>query len=149
MLLLGTLPGERSLALAEYYAHPSNAFWRLLGGVLSEPRLPNMLYADKVKFLHASGIGVWDVLSKARRTGSLDTAIRDATHRDLVFFASQWCQLKAICFNGSQAARWGRGQFLGHAERWALIDLPSSSGAHARMPYLAKLRRWKVIESYL
>lgn len=149
VLLLGSLPGERSLLAQEYYAHPSNAFWWLIGEVLGEPDLAKSPYAQRLARLKARGIGLWDVIATARRQGSLDTAIRDATHRDLAAFAAGLPDLQVIGFNGAAAAKRGRLQ-LG---RWdgpvALVDLPSSSAAYASLSRSAKLAQWRAIEAYL
>jgi len=149
VLLLGSLPGEKSLAAGQYYANPGNAFWWLIGEVLGETALPAMPYAERLTALQRHGVGLWDVIESARRKGSLDAAIRDATHRDLAAFAATLPNLRAIGFNGGKAARDGRRQLAGQESRWALIDLPSSSGAHASMPKTAKLELWRRIGDYL
>lgn len=148
VLILGSLPGERSLAAREYYAHPSNAFWWLIGEVLGE-HLPALPYADRLARLKARHVGLWDVVATARRRGSLDGAIREATHRDLAAFAATLPDLRAIAFNGGEAARRGRRQFGSEIGRWPLIDLPSSSAAHAGMTRAAKRDAWMRIGAYL
>jgi hypoxanthine-DNA glycosylase len=147
VLILGSLPGERSLEARQYYAHPSNAFWWLVGEVVGEP-LPALPYAERLERLKARGIGLWDVIATARRQGSLDSAIHDATHRDLAGFAATLPNLRAIAFNGGESARRGRRQLAG-VDRYMLIDLPSSSGAHAGMPRATKLALWKEIGRFL
>lgn len=147
VLILGSLPGERSLAERAYYAHPTNAFWWLMGEVLGEP-LPALPYAERLERMKARHVGLWDVIATARRRGSGDAAIRDATHRDLAGFAAGLPDLRAIAFNGAEAARRGRRQLAG-VDRYALIDLPSSSAAHAGMARAAKLARWQEIGRFL
>ncbi|KMS50872.1 2-hydroxyacid dehydrogenase [Novosphingobium barchaimii LL02] len=149
LLLLGSLPGERSLAAGEYYAHPTNAFWWLIGEVLGEADLPRLPYAQRLEELKTRGVGLWDVIAKAQRTGSLDTAIRSATLRNLEAFAQSLPRLRAIGFNGGTAAKAGRRQLAGADGAWNLIDLPSSSAAYASMPREAKLAAWREIERYL
>lgn len=149
VLLLGSLPGERSLLARQYYAHPTNAFWWLMGEVVGEPNLNARPYADRLERLRVHGVGLWDVIASARRQGSLDTAIRDATHRDLVAFAAALPRLKMIGFNGGTAARQGRRQLDGQAGRWRLVDLPSSSAAYAGMPRAEKLAAWRILEEGL
>ncbi|TCM21403.1 G/U mismatch-specific uracil-DNA glycosylase [Novosphingobium sp. PhB165] len=149
VLLLGSLPGEKSLAAGEYYANPSNGFWWLLGEILGESELPTMPYTAKLSVLRNHRIGLWDVIESAKRRGSLDTAIREATNRDLTAFAATLPHLRAIAFNGGKAAKVGRKQLAGQEERWTLLDLPSSSGAHASMSKAAKLTLWRTIERYL
>lgn len=149
VLLLGSLPGEKSLAAGEYYANRGNAFWWLLGEVLGEKDLSATPYAERLVLLRRHRIGLWDVIESARRQGSLDTAIREATHRDLAAFAATLPSLRLIGFNGGKAAKDGRRQLSGSESHWALLDLPSSSGAHASMSKAAKLAVWRQIEGYL
>ena len=149
VLLLGSLPGEKSLAAGEYYANRGNAFWWLLGEVLGVKDLAATPYAERLALLRRYRIGLWDVIESARRQGSLDTAIREATHRDLAAFAATLPSLRLIGFNGGKAAKDGRRQLTGHESRWALLDLPSSSGAHASMSKAEKLAVWRQIEGYL
>jgi len=80
-LILGSFPGEASLAATQYYAHPRNQFWRLLGTVLEEP-LAELAYEERLRRVLAHGIGVWDVLAACHREGSLDAAIRNAQPND-------------------------------------------------------------------
>jgi TDG/mug DNA glycosylase family protein len=146
LLILGSLPGERSLAAGQYYAHPTNAFWWLMGEVTGEA-LPVLPYDARLARLITHGIGLWDVIATARREGSLDTAIRDATNRDLAGFAATLPDLAAIAFNGGEAARRGRRQLAG-VDRYTLIDLPSSSAAHAAMTRAAKREAWMVLRQW-
>ncbi|MFM0539167.1 DNA-deoxyinosine glycosylase, partial [Paraburkholderia graminis] len=80
-LILGSFPGEASLAATQYYAHPRNQFWRLLGAVLDEP-FAELAYEERLRRLLSHGIGVWDVLAACHREGSLDAAIRNAQPND-------------------------------------------------------------------
>lgn len=147
LLILGSLPGERSLAVGQYYAHPTNAFWWLMGEVTGEA-LPALPYDERLARLIAHGIGLWDVIATARREGSLDTAIRDATNRDLAGFAATLPDLAAIAFNGGEAARRGRQQLAG-VDRYTLIDLPSSSAAHTSLTRAAKREAWMVLRPWM
>jgi TDG/mug DNA glycosylase family protein len=148
LLILGSLPGERSLAAGEYYAHPSNAFWWLMGEVTGEP-LAALPYDERLARLGARRIGLWDVIDTAHRRGSLDSAIRDATDRDLASFARALPALRAIAFNGGEAARRGRRQLAGGGDDYALIDLPSSSAAYAALSRSAKRERWVRLREWL
>ncbi len=146
VLLLGSLPGESSLAEQRYYAHPANRFWHLVGhaiGAHLEPRS----YAGRLALLARHRIGLWDTVESATRRGSLDSAIRDAEPTALADLAATLPQLRMIGFNGAKAAAMGR-RALG-ATSLALIDLPSSSPAYAAMPLAVKEARWAVIADYL
>ena len=146
-MVLGSLPGDASLAAAQYYAHPRNAFWRLIGGVLGRD-LVAMPYPDRLEALKAGGVGLWDVIAGAERPGSLDTAIRNAENADLVGLVATLPRLGAVAFNGGLAARTGRRVLAGVDIGIRLIDLPSSSPAHAR-PFAEKAAAWAVLKAVL
>ena len=144
LLILGSLPGEASLAAQRYYAHPQNQFWRLLGRALGE-ELTSLSYDERLDRLAARGVALWDVVGEARRLGSLDGAIREPTANPLVDFIAGHPRLKAVGFNGKTASRLGR-LAIGGAGRIELIDLPSSSAAYT-ISFEEKARRWDVLGS--
>ena len=145
LLLLGSLPGNASLAAQRYYAHPTNQFWRLLGGALGEP-LAALDYSDRLERLDARGVALWDVVDRADRPGSLDGAIRGAVHNPLAAFISEHRRLAAIGFNGLTAARMGR-RAIGTPPGVVLIDLPSSSAAFT-LALAEKTARWRVLAGF-
>ncbi|MDO6413522.1 DNA-deoxyinosine glycosylase [Sphingomonas sp. BIUV-7] len=147
LLVLGSLPGEESLRQGRYYAHPTNAFWWLIGEVIGEP-LPSLAYEKRLARLRAHRIGLWDVIATAQRQGSLDQAIREAELRDLAGFVEALPELRAVAFNGQTSARHGRKQLAGEA-RLTLLDLPSSSAAHAGMARDAKREAWLELREFL
>ena len=147
VLILGSLPGDASIRQGEYYAHRGNAFWDLLGSVL-EADLRGAPYAMRLKKLKTLGVGLWDVIESAERTGSLDSSIRGAELRDLGAFVERLPALRAIGFNGKTASLHGRRQ-LGDRPTLALIDLPSSSGAYASLSRDAKRQAWMVLRDHL
>lgn len=140
LLILGSLPGEESLAQARYYAHPRNQFWALLGEVIGED-LPAMDYDDRLRALLRHRIGLWDVVAEAQRAGSLDGRIRNAAGNDLAALIQSLPHLAAIAFNGGTAARIGMRQLRGRADRLRIIRLPSSSPAHT-LPIAEKRAAW-------
>ena len=139
LLILGSLPGEASLKAQRYYAHPQNQFWRLLGAAIGED-LADLEYEERLARLAARRIALWDVVGEARREGSLDGAIRDATANPLADYVATHPRLKAIAFNGQTAARLGRLALVGVGGP-TLIDLPSSSPAYT-LPFAWKVERW-------
>lgn len=147
ILVLGSLPGEVSLARAEYYAHPLNQFWPLVGAVLGTD-LRALSYPARLEALLARGIGLWDVVGEARRQGSLDGNIRDHSPNDLVGLVSRLPALRAIAFNGGTSARIGRRQLAGLAEPPDFVALPSSSPAYTR-PFEEKKAEWLRLRDYL
>ena len=142
LLLLGSLPGEASLAAQRYYAHPQNQFWRLLGAALAEP-LDGLDYDARLERLAERGVALWDVVAEAQRQGSLDGAIRGARANPLAEFAGRLSRLRAVAFNGKTAARIGRAA-LGEVAGLTLIDLPSSSPAYT-LSVAQKAARWAVL----
>ena len=130
LLILGSLPGDASLKSGQYYGHPQNGFWRLVGGVIGVD-LVALPYPERLEALKTAGVGLWDVIASAERPGSLDAAIRNAEGADLNRLIDGLPSLRAVAFNGATAARLGRCS-LKARPRLALIDLPSSSPAYTR-----------------
>ncbi|WP_309601315.1 DNA-deoxyinosine glycosylase [Sphingomonas sp.] len=145
LLILGSLPGDASLAAQRYYAHPTNQFWRLLGAAIGEG-LAGLDPEARLMRLAERRIALWDVLADATRAGSLDSAIRDPRANPLVAFVATHPKLKAVAFNGKTATKLGR-RLLGDASDVALIDLPSSSAAFTR-PFDEKLRDWAALGDF-
>ena len=143
LLILGSLPGDASLRAAQYYGHPQNAFWRLIGGVIGRD-LAALAYDHRLAALKAARIGLWDVIASAERPGSLDAAIRAPEAADLRGLVATLPALRAVAFNGGKAAKLGRAVLADRSEGVALIDLPSSSPAHAR-PFEEKVAAWAAL----
>ncbi|MDO9368841.1 MAG: DNA-deoxyinosine glycosylase [Sphingopyxis sp.] len=139
LLILGSLPGARSLAEQQYYAHPTNQFWRLLGAVVDLP-LAALPYDDRLVVLHQARIGLWDVIRSAERQTSSDSLIRDVEAHDLSALIAELPDLRMIAFNGGKAAAIGRRQ-LPPLRGTTVIDLPSSSAAHT-IGFAMKRDRW-------
>ena len=139
LLILGSLPGEASLAAQRYYAHPTNQFWRLLGHAIGA-ELHALPYPERLEVLAEHRIGLWDVVASAERAGSLDQAIRAPGHNPIDRLIHDFPELRAVAFNGKAASTTGR-KLLGENPRVTLIDLPSSSAANTR-PFAEKAAEW-------
>jgi len=146
VLILGSLPGVASLAAGQYYAHPRNAFWPIMDGLTGEG-LSGLPYAARLERLKAHGIGLWDVLASAERSGSLDAAIRSPEAADLCGLVERLPELKAIAFNGALAAKTGT-RILARYEGLTLLSLPSTSPAHA-IGLSKKADIWEEIRRFL
>ena len=146
LFILGSLPGDASLAARRYYAHPRNQFWRLLGSVLGE-ELHDLAYDDRLERLAVRRVGLWDVVASATRPGSLDQAIREAEHNRIDRLIHDFADLQAIAFNGRTAAAVGR-TLVGPAAGIQLIDLPSSSPAYT-LPFAAKAVQWQALSQFV
>ena len=150
MLILGSLPGRRSLEMQQYYAHPQNAFWKLVARIFDVE--PSLEYARRVKVLTANRIALWDVLAAAERPGSLDSSIvgASALANDFAMFFRSHPRVRHVFFNGRKAeAMYNRFVLPGLPTEFASIhyvSLPSTSPAHAGMPFAEKLVRWKSIK---
>lgn len=145
LLILGSLPGEQSLARSEYYAHPQNGFWRLMSAVTALD-LRALDYPDRLQALLAAGVGLWDVVAEAQRAGSLDGGIRDRADNDLLALIARLPELDTIAFNGGTAARLGLKVLGERASRYRVVALPSSSPAYT-LAYAEKLRLWQTLRS--
>ncbi|WP_137938712.1 DNA-deoxyinosine glycosylase [Chitinivorax sp. B] len=144
LLILGSLPGEASLAAGQYYAHPRNQFWLLMGEVLSIP-LHELTYADKLATLQVSQIAIWDVIADAMRQGSLDSQIRDHRHNNLDTLIDQLPQLALVAFNGKTAGKQAKQV---SARGLPTLILPSSSPA-LTISFETKLRQWLLLRDAL
>ena len=146
LFILGSLPGDASLAARRYYAHPTNQFWRLLGHTIGE-ELQQLAYEERIECLGAHRIGLWDVIASASRRGSLDQAIREAQHNRIEHLLHDFGNLEAIAFNGTKAATAGRKLIGQPPARLTLIDLPSSSAANT-LPFGAKAEAWSRLAQF-
>lgn len=146
LLILGSLPGERSLAAGQYYAHPRNLFWRLMEAVIDTPLGP-LDYTDRLEALLAHKVGLWDAVQSATRRGSLDADMREIEAADLPSLTATLPDLRAVAFNGRASEKTAQPQLADSG--LALMALPSSSPAHAAMRYAEKARQWRKLREFL
>jgi double-stranded uracil-DNA glycosylase len=144
-LILGSMPSAASLAAGQYYAHPQNAFWRIMGELLGFA--PDAPYAERVRALLHARIAVWDVLQFCERSGSLDSAIRRDSEvaNDFATFFREHPAVTHVFFNGSAAEVCFRRHCadLNGIQAWRFQRLPSTSPAHASLRFDAKLEAWR------
>lgn len=145
VLILGSLPGERSLAHQQYYAHPQNRFWWLLSQVTGTD-LVALAYDARLAALQAHGVGLWDVVAQAHRPGSLDSAIRHRDDNDLPGLLERLPSLTTIAFNGGTAGKLGLKVLGEQALRYRIVQLPSSSPAYTLSP-AEKLAHWQALKT--
>jgi len=144
VLILGSFPGEASLSAKQYYAHPRNHFWPILGAVLDEP-LAELPYAQRLARVRARGIAIWDTIVACERAGSLDAAIRNAERGEIARVRRVARGLRAVAFNGNTAAR--------AAPAWrdagyATLRLPSTSPAYT-LPVAEKRAAWMELRQWI
>ncbi len=149
-LVLGSMPGELSLKRAEYYAHPRNAFWPIMGALFGA--VPQLDYPQRLQILRSKHVALWDVLKCCERRGSLDSNIQEASiiANDFAAFYALHPQLRFVFFNGAKAEAAYKKHVLpalcnGYAPLHYL-RLPSTSPAHAGMAQDQKLEQWKVVK---
>ena len=144
LVILGSFPGVASLRAQQYYGHPQNQFWRLLAALLTDDAtaLVQAPYAERLRWLLAQGLGVWDVYASCQREGSLDSAIRAPVLNDLASLRVHCPQLAALAHNGGESYRHAR-----HTRALGLpvYRLPSSSPAHASWSFERKLDAWREV----
>jgi hypoxanthine-DNA glycosylase len=144
LLVLGSLPGEKSLAAQQYYANRQNKFWLLMSAVLGV-ELVALDYEARLATLLEHGVGLWDVVAEAHRPGSLDSAIRERNDNDLLALLARYPAIDTLAFNGGTAARLGLKVLGEQAARYRILSLPSSSPAHT-LSYDAKLESWALLK---
>jgi double-stranded uracil-DNA glycosylase len=146
VLILGSLPGVRSLQAQQYYAHPRNAFWPIMGKLCGFD--PALSYGERIKAIADRGIALWDVVHSAVRPGSLDSSLQadSVVVNELAIWLSK-PSLGAIALNGATAAKYFRSEPRMTTAR--LFELPSTSPAHAAMSFADKLQAWHVLRGFL
>lgn len=138
VLVLGSFPGVASLRAQQYYGHPRNQFWKILGALWSRD-LMVMTYDDRLTCVREQGLGIWDVYASCEREGSLDADIREPILNDFAAMLRQCPRLQAIAHNGSESFRHARHT---HALGLPVYRLPSTSPANAAWSFDRKLAAW-------
>ena len=146
ILILGTMPGLASLRANQYYAHPGNAFWKIIYGLFGQEPDPD--YRRKIEFLRGKGIALWDVVQSCERPGSADSAIRREIPNDIEGLLKEFPAIRAIICNGRKAEALFR-KHIGGANGLTCQCLPSTSPAHASKSYEDKRREWAGIKEAL
>jgi hypoxanthine-DNA glycosylase len=148
VLILGSMPGVASLRAGQYYAHPRNQFWPIMGALLGRD-LAALAYPERVRCLIDAGIALWDVLHACQRPGSLDADIAPASivANDFTAFFARHPAISHVYFNGAAAERHfnQRVRPLLQTRPMHFLRLPSTSPAHAALNYPAKLAAWRVL----
>lgn len=146
MLILGSLPSQRSIQTGQYYANPQNAFWKIMGDLFGAG--PDKPYRKRTEALVSRQIAVWDVLASSERPGSMDSNIvrETAKANDFDALLVREPDIKLICFNGQVAAKFFQKLVTPSIRKTNsgvnFVTLPSSSPAYAAMNYADKLKSW-------
>lgn len=145
VLILGSVPGIKSLEKQEYYAHPQNKFWKILFELIGEDFTTN--YSEKISFLYKNHVAVWDVIDSCERKGSLDTKIKNENHHNILQLLEDFPSIKAIFCNGQKSFK-TLGKILPQDLQIPIFVLPSTSPAYT-IPYEKKLKDWSILKTYL
>ncbi len=144
ILILGSMPGEESLRRQEYYAHPRNAFWTIMGKLFGFS--PDAPYCERLEALKMNRVALWDVLTACQRDGSLDAAIRNPEPNDLQGFLQQHPRIGVIYCNGQTAYSFMKKYLATHPDiKTPVSSLPSTSPANAAISPLNKYEIWSII----
>lgn len=142
LLLLGSLPGDRSLQESQYYAHPQNRFWKTLA-LLLNVSIP-IDYPQRIALLQQHHIALWDVCKTAIRKGSMDTDIVQELPNDITHLLLDNPDIKTICFNGQKAQKL-YDKYFEHMPGIQYFTLPSTSPANASFNQERLLAAWQII----
>jgi double-stranded uracil-DNA glycosylase len=149
LIILGSMPGELSLKAGQYYAHPRNTFWDIMGELFDAG--PSLPYAERVARLQSVGVALWDSLQACTRPGSLDASITEEVANDFAALFAKYPNITHVFFNGNKPEK----AFHRHVlpallqDRYVFARLPSTSPAHAAMRPEAKVLAWSVLKKVL
>lgn len=143
ILILGSMPGVKSLEEAQYYAHPKNRFWKVLGALCNRPGAENMEYEKRLEVLLENGFALWDVIKCCDREGSLDSNIQNEVVNDISGLVSKYKNIRVIILNGSKAYSAFRRHFGELEKHLECRKMPSTSPANARFRTDDLIREWK------
>ena len=146
ILILGSIPGVKSLEMQQYYAHPQNKFWKIIFDLFSEDFTTD--YSERIKILEKYHVALWDVIDTCERKGSLDSEIRNEEANKIGELLHNYPNIKAIFCNGQKSYK-NLLKILPKDFHLPIIVLPSTSPAHASLGYVQKLETWKIILKYL
>ncbi|NBL65178.1 DNA-deoxyinosine glycosylase [Flavobacterium sp. NST-5] len=142
ILILGTMPGEKSLELQEYYGNKGNSFWKLIFTIFNKSLTQN--YHEKLKLLTENNIALWDVLAFCERKGSLDTNIKNEVANDFEDLFQKYPNITKVFFSSKNAEKY-YDKYIGRKLGIEYVTLPSPSGANASKTFEQKLEEWRQI----
>lgn len=145
ILILGSLPGDASLGISEYYGHPQNRFWKVLAAVYKEDQNFLTDYAGKLSFLKNNKIAVWDVIREADRIGSLDSSIKNVKPNPIHEFIKSHKCLKKVIFNGKKAEIL-YDTFFKREPYLLYFSMPSTSPANRKFNFIQLVSCWEKIQ---
>lgn len=148
VLILGSMPGVKSLQALQYYAHPQNRFWKVMGFLCNES-LHEQYYNNRLQILLNKGFALWDTIKSCERSGSLDSNISNEIPNDIEGLLKKYSMVKTICLNGNKAYSAFKKHFPHILRTYRCIKLPSTSPANAKYSLEDLYTQWKEILKYL
>ncbi len=144
ILILGSMPGIRSLEQQQYYAYLQNRFWKVIGKCCNFDNLQELNYSDRLKFLLNNQIALWDVIESCKRTGSLDSNIKSEKPNDIRALLKKY-NIKRICLNGNKSYSAFKKHFPELLKRYNCYKLPSTSPANAKYKLEDLFKEWSKV----
>lgn len=145
ILILGSVPGVKSLEMQQYYAHPQNQFWKIIFQLFEEDFTAD--YQKRTEIIRKNNIALWDVIDSCEREGSLDTKIRNEEHNDILKILRDHPNIKAVFCNGQKSFK-NLKKILGKESEIPIFVLPSTSPLHT-VSFDKKLAEWEILKTFL
>ena len=145
ILILGSVPGVKSLEMQQYYAHPQNQFWKIIFQLFEEDFTAD--YRKRTEIIRKNNIALWDVIDSCEREGSLDTKIRNEEHNDILKILRDHPNIKAVFCNGQKSFK-NLKKILGKDSEIPVFVLPSTSPLHT-VSFDKKLAEWEILKTFL
>lgn len=145
ILILGSMPGIKSLEEQQYYAHPQNRFWKVMGRICSCEKLLDMDYNDKLNILLKHNIALWDTIKLCERNGSLDSNIEKEIPNNIKGLLKKYPSIKTICLNGNKSYSMFKKHFPELLKKYNCLCLPSTSPANAKFRLDDLITEWNKV----
>lgn len=143
IMILGSIPGVKSLEEEQYYAHPQNRFWKLMGLLCNVENLQDFDYQEKLQTLLKNKIALWDVIQSCERNGSLDSNIQNEISNNIPDLLKQYSNIKIICLNGNKAYSAFKKHFPELLKHYKCYKMQSTSPANARYKLEDLFKEWQ------
>lgn len=145
ILVLGSMPGVKSLEEQQYYAHPQNRFWKVMGSICNVCNLHELDYSLKLENLLKNNIALWDTIKSCKRDGSLDSEIQNEVPNDIGQLLKKYHNIKIICLNGNKSYSMFKKYFPDLLDKYSCFKMPSTSPANARYSLNALIKEWSEV----
>ena len=145
ILILGSMPGIKSLEEQQYYAHPQNRFWKVMGAICGENNLAEFDSDTKLMILLNKNIALWDTIKSCKRKGSLDSDIKNEQPNNIRKLLKNYPSIKIIYLNGNKSYSAFEKYFPDLIEKYSTYKMPSTSPANAKYSLNKLIEEWSII----